>query len=219
MNATRGTWGAKPSLWRYLALILVAPLGAFDRLMLDERRLGLGFRAVLLVAAGYTVSLVLITLGGGRSRIAPWLAIPLESYFFWETFFIGLVTFGCWILASGVVHLLSKLVGGAGSFEDTLSLLGFAIALPTLVPLVIDLVKEPLIILGFVNAASWTYALSTPGFWMALMLVYIGAYLIGLIVLFPLATMAAQKLSGGKSIWIGLIGALVYQGVYFIFIR
>jgi ABC-type dipeptide/oligopeptide/nickel transport system permease component len=88
-----------------------------------------------------------------------------------------------------------------------------------LVPLGIDLVLEPLVILGFVSASSWMNALSTPGFWMALMLVYILAYLIGLIGLFPLATMAAQKLNGGKALWIGLIGALVYQGVYFIFIR
>jgi hypothetical protein len=213
------TSSTHPTLLSLLVSSIVAPRRSFEHLMQTPHRFGLGFRAIALVAVGYTISLVLITWGGGQSRIAPWLAIPLESYFFGETFFIGIVTLGCWILASGVVHLLSKLAGGTGSFEDTLAVLGFAIAVPTLIPLIIDLVKEPLVIMGYVNVLSWTNALSTPGFWMLLMLVYIFAYLIGLLILFPFTIKSAQRISTFNALWLGLIGVLVYQGVYFIFIR
>jgi Yip1 domain len=219
MIATKETSSQNTSFWNCLFSSVVAPRMTFERLMHNPRRLELGFKAVALVAAGYTISLALITWGGGQSRIAPWLAIPLESYFFWETFFIGIVTLGCWVLASGVVQLLCNLAGGKGSFEDTAALLGFAIAVPTLLPLLIDLIKEPLVIMGYVNILSWTNALSTPGFWMILMLIYIFVYLIGLGVLFPLTTMAAHGLRGWKAVGIGLVGAMVYQGVYFIFVR
>jgi CHASE1-domain containing sensor protein len=37
--------------------------------------------------------------------------------------------------------------------------------------------------------------------------------------LFPMATKAAQNLPTWKSLGLGLIGVVVYQGVYFIFIR
>jgi hypothetical protein len=197
----------------------LAPRKTFGRLMQDERRVGLGSRAVGLVAAGYTASLVLWFFIGGRSRIDPWLRIPLESYFFWEIFFIGIVTLGCWILASGVVYVLGKQVGGTGRFEDTLAALGFAVAVPTLIPLGIDVVLGLAIALGLAEASSWTNAMSTPGFWRGLMLVYMLGYLIGLVLLFPLATRAAQNLPGWRALLLGLVGVLVYQGVYFIFIR
>lgn len=219
MTTTRIARNEKTSLWGYLGLILLSPRNAFEQLMADERRVQLGSWAVGLVAFGYTVSLVLWFLIGGRSRISPWLAIPLESYFFWEIFFIGIVTICCWILASGVVYLLGKQVGGAGRFEDTLSMLGFAITVPTLAPLVIDLILGLVIALGLADASSWTNAMSAPGFWMLLMLVYMLSYLIGLMVLFPIATKAAQNMSGWKALWLGLVGVVVYQGVYFIFVR
>jgi hypothetical protein len=208
-----------PSLWGYFAMMVLAPRLTFERLMQDPRRVSLGTRAVLLVATGYTASMVLWFFLGGRSRIEPWLNIPVESYFFWEIFFIGAVTLGCWILASGVVYLLSKQAGGRGGFEDTLAMLGFAVAVPTLIPLIIDLVLGAAIAFGFAEVSSWVYAMSTPGFWMSLMLVYMLGYLIGLVLLFPIATRAAQNLPTWKALGLGLMGVVVYQGVYFIFIR
>jgi hypothetical protein len=95
---------SKPSsFWTYLGLIPIAPVKGFTKLMQDSRRLRLGLEAVLFVALGYTVALILIASSPGRiSQMAAWVAIPLERYFLWEVFFIGAVTFGCWILASGV---------------------------------------------------------------------------------------------------------------------
>ncbi len=198
-----------PSLWSYFIAVVLAPHLTFERLMQDPRRMSLGVRAVLLVAAGYTASLVLWFFIGGQSRIDPWLTIPLESYFFWEIFFIGPVTLGCWILASGVVYLLGKQAGGRGHFEDTLAMLGFAVAVSTLIPLIIDLVLGAAIALGFAQVSSWIYAMSTPGFWMGLMLIYMLGYLIGLVLLFPMPTKAAQNLSTWKAIGLGLIGVVV----------
>jgi len=55
----------------------------------------------------------------------PFLRIPTESYYLWQTFFtipVGLIG---WILFAGAAQLLSRSLGGQGSFEDNLAVLGF----------------------------------------------------------------------------------------------
>ena len=208
------------SMWHYLGLTLVAPRKSFAKLMQDSRRLRLGFEAVLFVALGYTVALILIASSPGRiSKIAAWVTIPLEHYFFWEVFFIGAVTFGCWILASGVVYLLSRLVSGKGSYDDTLALLGFAVAVPTTFAFLHDSVTGFMTATGMMSAAAWERSITTPGVGLVLFWAYMVIYLLGLLVLFPLATAAAQKLRGWHTLWLGWVGVAVYQGIYFIFIR
>jgi len=81
---------------------------------------------------------VLLALAGGEPAIPPLHAIPARDYHFLQVFFMPLVMISAWILASGVVQLLSKPFGGNGTFEDTLSLLDFGIAAPTYVTLIPD---------------------------------------------------------------------------------
>jgi hypothetical protein len=208
------------SFWTYLGLILIAPYNGFTKLVQDPRRLRLGFEAVLFVAIGYTVALILIASSPGRiSKMAAWLAIPLERYFFWEVFFIGAVTFGCWILASGVVYLLSRVVGGKGTFDDTLAALGFAVAIPTTFAFLHDCITGFMTATGIMSAAAWERSISTPGIGMVLFWAYMLIYLLGLLVFFPIATTISQRLNRWHGLWIGLLGVAVYQGVYFIFIR
>ena len=48
---------------------------------------------------------------------------------------------------------------------------------------------------------------------------YMGAYLVGLLYLFPLSVATAQRLRRWPALVVGLVGAVVYQGVYVVFIR
>ncbi len=212
---------SKPvSFWAYLGLILISPAKGFAKLMQDARRLRLGIQAVLFVAIGYTVALILIASSPGRiSKMAAWVAISLERYFFWEVFFIGAVTFGCWLLASGVVYLLSRIVGGQGTFDDTLAALGFAVAIPTTFAFLHDCITGFMTTTGIMSAAAWERSISTPGIGMVLFWAYMLIYLVGLVVFFPVATTVSQRLRRWHGLWIGLVGVAVYQGVYFIFIR
>jgi hypothetical protein len=210
----------RASFWTYLGLILTSPVKGFTKLMQDSRRLRLGVQAVLFVAIGYTVALILIASSPGRiSKMAAWIAIPLERYFFWEVFFIGAVTFGCWILASGVVYLLSRVLGGQGTFDDTLAALGFAVAIPTTFAFIHDCVTGFMTATGIMSAAAWERSISTPGVGMVLFWAYMLIYLLGLVVFFPVATSVSQRFHRWHGLWLGLLGVVVYQGVYFIFIR
>ena len=143
----------------------------------------------------------------GGTPSTPWLAIPPAEYFKWETLFVVPATLSCWILAAGVMHLLSRLCRGQGAFEHTLALLGFAIAVPTLVTLIPDAVHAVLTSFGVLTRMAWEQAVATRG----------SSDFV--LILFPLAAQAAERLPRWPATGVGVAGAVVYQGVYLIFIR
>ena len=55
-----------------------------------------------------------------------WLAIPAEEYYRWNLYLLPPSMFAGWLLASAVVQLASRPLGGVGRFEDTVAALGFA---------------------------------------------------------------------------------------------
>jgi hypothetical protein len=209
----------QPSIWHYLVTIFVAPRRGFAALMRDPGRLRLALVLMGLKAAVYTGIVLLLHLGGLPIMVPAWLAIPAERYYLYEVFFIGAVTLACWILAAGVMQLLSTAAGGTGRFEDVLASSAFAITIPSLATIIPDLTVGALATLGLLDPQAWARTSVAPGPWRTAIWSYLGLYLVGLLVLFPLAASAAQRLRGGRSVAVGLAGAVVYQGVYFIFIR
>jgi len=171
------------------------------------------------VGLGYAITIAGIALSGGTPS-PPWLTIPPSEYFAWEALFVAPVTVLCWVLAGGVMHLLSKPFGGRGSYDDTLALLGFAIALSTFVSLIPDAIRALLTSLGAVDRVAWESAVNQPGtpdfvfLW-----TYVFAYMVALLCLFPISVAWSQRLRRVQAIVVGVAGAVVYQGVYFIFIR
>ena len=109
---------------------------------------------------------------------------------------------------------------GEGTFEDTLALLGFAVALPTLLSLIPDGIRAALTTLGLQDRRAWEAAVALPGtadWWF--LWTYMAAYVVGLLGLFPLAVAAAHRLRCRPAVAVGLVGAVLYQGVYLIFVR
>jgi hypothetical protein len=195
------------------------PRRAWAELLADLARLRYGFFAVLFVGVGYAVTIAGIALSDGRPA-TPWVAIPREDYFAWEALFVAPVTLLCWVLAAGVAHLLSRPFRGRGTFDDTLALLGFAVALPTLISLIPDFARAALTTVGVQDRQAWEDAvgrMGTADWWF--LWSYMAAYMVGLLVLFPLAVATAQRLPRWPAVAVGFVGAVVYQGVYLIFIR
>src|SRR5690242_13010780 len=125
-----GTAEGARSTRTYVCQFVRHPRRTWLELLADPARLRHGFLAVLCVGLGYALTAGGIAASEGTPS-TPWLAIPPGDYFTWEALFVTPVTVLCWVLAGGTVHLVSKLCAGRGSFEDTLALLGFAVALPT----------------------------------------------------------------------------------------
>ena len=210
----------RTSFWSYVVPMVLTPRRAFEALMHDPARLRLGAALIGMKAAAYTLVVLLLYLGDVPIMIPAWIAIPAERYFFWEIFFIAPVTLGGWILAAGVVQLSSTHFGGTGRFEDVLATTAFAITLASLARLLPDFLVGLLTSLGLelLDPLAWAATSMGPN-WRTVIWSYFALYLVALLVLYPIATAAATGLRKGHALSIGLLGAVVYQVVYFIFIR
>jgi hypothetical protein len=80
----------------------------------------------------YTFVYTFLTIGGGAlSSFTPWLNVPKGVYYYYNRFWLAPSMLGCWILSAGVAYLLSRLVSGKGSYDDTLGVFGFGITVAT----------------------------------------------------------------------------------------
>lgn len=204
----------------YFLGTLLHPDKTFELLMSDNRRLKLGLSAISLNALAYTLVYIFLTMGGGApSSIAPWLAIPKDVYYFYNRFILAPSMLGCWILAAGVAHLLSRLFSGKGTFEDTLSSFGFGITIATFIALLHDLTDSFLGAIGLLDLRWYEVALNTPTIWRTILLTLYSIALILLVVLMIKGVRSSQKVKLVPAIFIGATSAIIYQGIFFVFNR
>jgi len=203
----------------YLGIIL-RPSRTFNELMNDNRRLKFGLLAFSISLILYNFVYIFLSAGGGApSSFNPWLAIPAEVYYHYDRFILAPSMFGCWILAAGVAHLLSKFFSGKGSFDDTLSGLGFAIGIAVLASLAHDLPDSFLGAIGVLNLKEYETILNSPTIWRTILWVLYISSAVLFIILFPKAIGAAQKIKPAPAIFVGLVSFFVYQFVFLIFNR
>ena len=199
---------------------LFRPGRTFEALLKDSRKLRFGFFAIMLNAILYTLVYVFLWQSGGApSSFTPWLAVPKDVYYFYNQFWLAPSMFGCWILAAGAAHLLSRLFSGKGSFEDTLSTFGFGVTIATLFALFHDLTDSFLGVIGLLDLRWYEVALNSPTIWRTILLTLYSTALIMLFVLLIKGVRASQKIKPGPSLFIGSVAAVVYQGIFFIFNR
>lgn len=108
---------------------LVRPTATF-REMTQEKPLGQGWAAVLLLAILYTAVCAINAAKGITPVNKPFLPISEESYYFWETFFGPPLFVGLWFLFAWLNLLIGRAFGGQGSFRGVLVPLAFALYIP-----------------------------------------------------------------------------------------
>ena len=196
------------------------PCRTFDALIADDRRLKFGFFAISINAVLYTLVYVFLTISGAApSSFTPFLAIPKDVYYQYDRFILGPSMFMCWLLAAAVAHLLSRLFSGKGSFEDTLSVLGFAISISSLASLLHDMPDSFLGAIGVLDQRWYEQALNSPTIWRTILWILYSLSFILFFILFPIGIGAAQRIRRGPAIIVGLLSFIVYQGVFLIFNR
>jgi Yip1 domain len=200
--------------------VIFRPRRTFEALMVDPRRLKFGLLALLTNIILYTLVYIFLTAGGGApSSFTPWLAIPKDLYYSYDRFILAPSMFAAALLAAGVAQLLSRLFSGKGSFEDNLSGFGFAIAIACLASLVHDLPDSFLGAIGVLDLRWYEVALNSPTIWRAILMTLYWLSVLWFMVLFPMASAAAQRIKRGPAIFVGLLAYFTYQFVFFIFNR
>jgi hypothetical protein len=114
----------KYSFSYYYGSAFLKPNSAFENLVKDKNLLRFSVIAVSKMAMLCTFVYVFLIYGGGQP-FKPWLDIPLNTYYRFNVFFCVPSMFLGWILATGVVHTLSRLIVTAGTFEQSLAVFGF----------------------------------------------------------------------------------------------
>ena len=98
---------------------MVRPAATFRELT-QEKPMGQGWAAVLLLGVLYSVVTAIGAAKGVEPVVKPILPISEESYYFWETFF-GIPLFvGLWFLFSWLNLLIGRAFGVQGNFRGVL---------------------------------------------------------------------------------------------------
>lgn len=196
------------------------PTRTFSELLTDPRRLRFGWYAILINMFLYTWVYVNLTIGGGApSSFAPWLAISKESYYFYDRFLLAPSMFICWISAAGLVQLASKPFGGSGSFEDTLSALGFSIGIASLASLLHDFPDTLLGAMGLLDLREYEVMLNSPTIWRTVLWTCYGASFLLFVVLFSKVVRIVQRIPPMPAGIVGVSGFVTYQTLFLVFNR
>lgn len=203
----------------YLGTIL-RPRRTFDALVGDSRQLRFGLFALSINAVLYTLVYVFLSIGGGApSSFTPWLAIPVDRYYYYDQFMLAPSMFGACILAAAVGYLLSRPFSGRGSFDATLAVFGFAVSIACLASLAHDLPETAVGALGFLDFRQYEVALNSPTIWRTILWVFYSLSILWFLVLFPVGIRAAQRIRRGPAVLVGVLAYVLYQGVFVIFNR
>jgi hypothetical protein len=124
-----------------------------------------------------------------------------------------------WLVAGAVTQLLARRFDGNGTFEDTLSVLGFGIALGSWWTLLHDLVTTFLGAMRVINQRAYEDAMSTPTIYRTILWSLMLGYLLTFVVLFAKGIAAAQRTSTAPSALLGAIAFASYQLVFIVFNR
>jgi hypothetical protein len=204
---------------RYLGLTVTAPRQTFGMLATDPRHLAVGVTAVLVLGTLYTITVAGLAVVGAQVVVEPWLRIPPDRYYYWQTLFTLPVFFCGIVLAAGLGHLFATAMGGRGTFEQTFALIAIAATLPWYVTWVVETVGVVLILSGAITHADWIDATSRSGFWQVFAVAYQAVPLAWYLFLAPLAVGIAHGLGAARTVLAGGIATLTLSIVLFVAIR
>lgn len=207
------------NFWQYFFGAIIKPNDTFSLLLSDSRQLSQSIKSLLLIGFLYTFTVIGLAIIQADIMIPAWIAIPEDKYYFWEIFFTIPVFTLTWILASGLVQLLSKMFKGAGTFESTAAVLGFALSIPNLVTWIPETIGAVLCLTGVMTQEDWIEIASRPGFWNVFAQIYQFAALAWFIILIWIGVVKVQKLQWWKAGIVSLATVIMVSFFVLIFIR
>ena len=198
--------------------LVFSPRTAITELASNPRAVFVGFKHILILAVLYELAFVLWALGDATVTMPAFLKIPEDRYYFYELIFAIPVFFIVWFVASGTAYLLSKAIGGNGSYDTMLGGFGIAALISAYFTLIPDFIQGVLWTTGWVPFAEYQEATSR-GPLLVLVWVYIVAYNVSHLVLYTVTIRYSQNLGILKSAIVAIISYFTSIGIFITFIR
>jgi hypothetical protein len=119
---------------RYWFGAIIKPRQVINNFKDDPQKLPISLWILLMFSFLYTVTALLLYLGGALPAIDPWMPIPTERYYLYQTLWTIPWGFATAILMAGIAHVMAVLGReGGGTFEDALMMVTIAWVIPSFV--------------------------------------------------------------------------------------
>ena len=97
---------------------------------------------VLLYCLIYVFGSLWLYFKGFTPFVSPWIKLSEEYYYLVQSFYIIPLIFLMWILGTGVIHLVSKHMGGKGRFDVLLKMTGYSLWVPWYPLIIVDVIHS-----------------------------------------------------------------------------
>jgi len=195
-----------------------SPRTAITELASNPRAVFVGFKHIFILAVLYELVFVLWALGDATVTMPAFLKIPEDRYYFYELIFAIPVFFIVWIVAGGTAYLLSKAIGGNGSYDTMLGGFGIAALISAYFALIPDFIQGVLWTTGWMPFAEYQEATSR-GPLLVLVWGYIVAYNVSYLVLYTATIRYSQNFGILKSAIVAIISYFTSVGIFITFVR
>ena len=199
----------------YACGTLVHPGATFEKLLSEPRRIAYGSAAIMFVGALYTIVSFVGYLNGFGPCVQPFLPIPVKEYYFYQTFFTILVFWLTTLIFAAVVQFFSSFFGGEGKFEDCVAVFGFSFHI-TMIPLM--WIPEAIMVTFNLHSPANELCGTTTLGPIADNIRMAAAALWPIVVTF-IGLKKVQRFSWLKVLVIGLVGVILYEAVFWTYIR
>lgn len=194
---------------------LVRPGKTFEKILTEPKHIVYGSAAILFVGVLYSIVSFVGYLNGFGPCSQPFLPIPFREYYFYQTFFTIPVFWLTTLVFTAVVQFFSSFLDGKGKFEDGVAVFGFSFHV-TMIPLM--LIPEAIMLTFNWHSPTNELCGTTKLGPVADTIRMIAAALWPVVVTF-IGLKKAQQYSWLKVLVIGLIGLVLYEAVFWTYIR
>ena len=196
------------------------PQKTFEELIIKDNlyKRSLVFISIPIVC--YSLMYIFLTIANGApSTLTPWLNISKENYYSINRFLLAPSMIICWFTATSFIQVISRLLGGAGTFEQTLSTISLSISIAMWGALIHDLPMSFLSAVGIIDASQHEIAMNSLTIFRTILWICYSIYFIAFFILFPISVRVVHKLNWIKSIIIGSLAFIIFQTIFLIFNR
>jgi len=196
------------------------PRKTFEELIIKENLLKLSLAYISIPIICYTLLYIFLTIANGApSALTPWLNIPKADYYSINRFLLAPSMIICWFTATAFIQVVSRLLAGAGTFEQTLATISLGISIAMWGALIHDLPMSFLSAIGVIDASQHEIAMNSPTIFRTILWICYSIYFIAFFILFPISVRVVHKLNWIKSITIGSMAFIIFQTIFLIFNR
>ncbi|UCB45579.1 MAG: YIP1 family protein [Spirochaetota bacterium] len=196
----------------YFIRFIINPFKATEEIKEDEKGIWSGFWFIFAFSVGYSITVLVAYLQGHQPASNPLMIIPLEKWYLVQTFTTIPVSYAGFLAYAGLAYLVSKAMGGKGSFDATFASQSYTMYIPSLI---LHWVPEtfyfPFLVANGVTSFPW------PG-WIEQTRVFIVPFS-WILVLSVIALTKVHKIHFLKSICVVVVASIPMSMVMAAFIR